>query len=853
MTGFRSFRLLFLLGTLLGSTLIPPAPTLASADSRFGLDFVSAPGTVASASRFSQATATGAGWDRFPLYWSQMQASQGGPIDFSGGDAVVNADLAHGLNVQAILDGAPGWATTTNGVDLDGWSSFVSQTVSHYRSQVHVWEIWNEPDLLDSQGHGTYWSWGVAAYYQLLKYGYLAVKTADPSATVLLGGLAFPYNSQDFFPQLLAQIAADPSAAANHGYFDVLAFHSYDRVSRLYELPLGYFGSPSFAGFRPLLQKAGLNPPIWVNENGVPIWDYGSGQNAPGRATQNEQASYAVESLADGLAAGAAKLFFFQLYDDGAGAVDPKTNQPAEYFGLVANDGTTRPAYAAYQNAVALFSGAQAVTHLTFQRGAKFQNRKGIEVVTFWGTAHGKVTVAWNDDPGNPVSVNLPTAASSASLFDPLGHPLGSSAAITGTQSLALAGATNANNFDCFTPHGCDPSDYIIGGTPTILVENDPTVPSVVFDPLPFDSVAPIHLSWHATQTALAGTTYDVQYRDAADGVWHDWLTATAATDAQFGDGGFQLQSGHSYEFRSRAHDASGNLVGPDYQTLPLASTVVIGGNVTKPAAALDAKLEILWPHGNLPVSKASQANLTALLVDHGTLTSVSTTVTTTLHLWESVDGGVGAPVVTGTKRLVTTGSLTYPVWDFNDVDVSAAESPQHHLAFWIAADGPKVNSNVWSHGSDARTYFPQQDAPTDVLSQPPSAVDAKIEIVWPHGNLPVSQTTQVNVGVDLFAHGSLSSVPPNYAPVVRLYRAIGNGPFELVAVGDRVLQTANGLTYPTWQFNDVDVSAARDPHTRVSFRADVVGVTTFANLWTHGADARTSLPKQEVPTGVTG
>src|SRR5579883_1081766 len=278
--------------------------TAASTDNRFGVDFVSAPGTVAGDRRFSRATGLGIGWDRFPLYWSLLQPVRGGPIDFSQSDAVVNADLSHGLNIDGILVGAPSWATASGSIDLDAWSSFVSQVVTHYRGQIHAWEMWNEPDLLDSQGHGQYWTWGVAAYYQLLKSGYLAAKAADPTVTVILGGLSFPYNNQDFFPRLVDQIAADPTAVTNHGYFDVLAFHSYDRVARMYELPLGYYGAPSFAGFRPLLQRVGLNPPIWVNELGVPIWDYGSGQNAPGRATQDEQANYLVESLADGLASG---------------------------------------------------------------------------------------------------------------------------------------------------------------------------------------------------------------------------------------------------------------------------------------------------------------------------------------------------------------------------------------------------------------------------------------------------------------------------------------------------------------------------------------------------------------------
>lgn len=843
---------LTVLSVLAPSGPISNTPASASSDSAFGLDFVSAPGTVADEARFGRALELGVGWDRLPLYWSSMQPNQNGPIDFSGPDATINADLAHGLTVQAILVGAPSWATSSGTIDLDAWSSFVTQTVTHYSGKVRYWEMWNEPDLLNAQGQGQYWTWGVPAYYQLLKTGYLAAKAADPNAVVLLAGLAFPYNNQDFFPKLLEQIAGDPSAAANHGYFDVLAFHSYDRVTRTYQLPLGYFGTPSFAGFRPLLRKAGLNPAIWVNELGVPIYDYSTGKNAPGRATQDEQASYVVEAIADALAAGVQKAFVFQLYDDGAGAVDPSTGSPAEFFGLIPNNGNPRPAYNAYQSVIRLFSGADVVTHLTFQRGSEFQNHKGIEMVTLYGTNQGRVTVVWNDDPGAPVTFDVPTNAAGATVLDKFGHTTGQVSAVNGFETVTLPPATNNNNFDCFTPHGCDPNDYVIGGSPVILVEDDPGVPTVAFDPLPFDSVAPVHLYWHPTRQMPAGVTYDVQYRDAADGVWHDWLTSTTATDALFGEGSMSVQIGHSYEFRIRAHDTSGNLVGSmDYPLRPLASTLVVGGNVSRPPASTDARIEIVWPHGNLPVNRATQANVTAALFNHESTTSVNPAFARTVRLWRALNNGVGQVVSTGVKRLAQAGSLQYPVWDFNDIDVSAARDPKNKYYFWVTVDGQRTNPSIWSHGADARTIFPNQDTPTAVLTQAPAAVDAKIEIVWPHDNLPVAQASQVNVGVDLFGHGTLQSVPTSFNPSVRLYRAVNNGTLEEIATGDRVLQTRNGLTFPTWQFNNVDVSAARDPKNRIYFWVEVAGVQSYSNVWTHGIDARTYFPKQDVPSAV--
>jgi hypothetical protein len=67
---------------------------------------------------------------------------------------------------------------------------------------------------------------------------------------------------------------------------------------------------------------------------------------------------------------------------------------------------------------------------------------------------------------------------------------------------------------------------------------------------------------------------------------------------------------------------------------------------------------------------------------------------------------------IVGTPRVTTADGLTYLVWDFNDVDVSLARDPANRYYFWITVDGVPTSSNVWAHGSDARTYFPTADLP---------------------------------------------------------------------------------------------------------------------------------------------
>ena len=63
------------------------------------------------------------------------------------------------------------------------------------------------------------------------------------------------------------------------------------------------------------------------------------------------------------------------------------------------------------------------------------------------------------------------------------------------------------------------------------------------------------------------------------------------------------------------------------------------------------------------------------------------------------------------------------------------------------------------------------------------------------------------------------------------------------IANGLRRMAEFDGRRVPVWDFNDIDVSAA-DPATKLYFSVQVAGVACRANVWVHGADARTLMPQ---------
>jgi hypothetical protein len=268
--------------------------------------------------------------------------------------------------------------------------------------------------------------------------------------------------------------------------------------------------------------------------------------------------------------------------------------------------------------------------------------------------------------------------------------------------------------------------------------------------------------------------------------------------------------------------------------------------------APMQAKIEIVWPHGDAAVRDANFANITAYLIAAGEKTPPPCAWQPTVRLWAAAGSDPARAVAVGQKRMITLEGNTFPVWDFNDVDVSAARDSTSKLSFFATVDGMEAAHNVWVHAADARTIFPRADVPAEVTHARPASLDARIEIVWPHDNLPTEQATLANISVYLFEAGTRRALAPgmDWSPMVRLHWSL-NADSEAVASGSgRIgiprLATEDGLRFLAWDFNDVDVSAAQDTLNRLYFWVTVDGVTTATNIWAHGSDARTILPQAE-------
>lgn len=266
--------------------------------------------------------------------------------------------------------------------------------------------------------------------------------------------------------------------------------------------------------------------------------------------------------------------------------------------------------------------------------------------------------------------------------------------------------------------------------------------------------------------------------------------------------------------------------------------------------AEILAKIEILWPHGGLPASQADLANLTAYLFSDDALDPVACDWEPVVRLWRARNEEPARSVGIGTRRLVTQQGRTFPVWDFNDVDVSAARSPGNTLYFFVTVDDTPTRHNVWSHGIDATVTPPTPPVPTAVVTSLPARVDAAIVTLQPNAGLP--QATTADLTGYLFVHETERAVFAGSGdpPTVRLRWSLDNDVAQagLGLTGAARTTSAGDVSWTAWDFAGVDVSAARNAQNRLYFWLDVPGSETYPTIWAYGADIRTSFPVTDLP-----
>lgn len=288
---------------------------------------------------FEGYAATGAAWLRVDLDWSVVQAAGPESYDWTEMDGYVALAEAFGLRLLPVVSFAPRWldggAAPANPAAVAAYADFLGAAVVRYQPRgIRSWEIWNEPNLAG------FWAPAPdpAAYARLLVAAYAAVKTADPGAVVISGGLSPAPDTGPAKGPVVHFAAVDflgrVYEAGGAGAFDALGFHPYS-WPRMPDTWLPWSGWSMMEGaIRELMTAHGDgNKRIWLTEYGAP-----TGGEGVSEADQAEMLARAVR-LARG-APWAGPLFWYSYQDLGT---DPGESE--DWFGLLRHDGDPKPAF----------------------------------------------------------------------------------------------------------------------------------------------------------------------------------------------------------------------------------------------------------------------------------------------------------------------------------------------------------------------------------------------------------------------------------------------------------------------------------------------------------------------------
>ncbi len=354
------------------------------------------------------------GWIRVPVNWAQVEPRRGA-YNWKEVTAAVQlqARTRPGMHVMVTLRAKSPWAgrrtdgkvrekATVPPQDSGAYYDFIHGMATRGKGAVDCWQIENEME------GSSWWAGTAGEYLALLQTAHRAVRSADPSALIALGGFtsqtytvaafaAQGASKSEIGRQLGSSEAARVTPEAESGlrdnvafveevlkggpdYFDVVDIHLYHRYETI---PM------RVEWLRSKMREYGYEKPIWATEVGGPdplVVAY----------DESVQAQEVVKRAALALASGVERVFWLGLTE-----MDDQGDR-FNRMGLVTLQGRRKPAFRAYELTVRKLSdlqyresldlpggyalvfgnGARTLWVLWADRGARFRFEVGAPYVT---------------------------------------------------------------------------------------------------------------------------------------------------------------------------------------------------------------------------------------------------------------------------------------------------------------------------------------------------------------------------------------------------------------------------------------------------------------------------------------
>jgi hypothetical protein len=345
----------------------------------------------------AQIAQMGACWVRVPLPWSGIEPANTTPENYQW-----PADFDRGLarlaelNIKAVLTLAknPSWAATYSGgpvdkTNLDELVEFMVAAVAHYGAKpynVKYWEFYNEPDnaseVFASRGYG-YFGDQPQVYASMLAAVYQPMKTVDPQAQIVMGGLAYdnwPEDGGHFVKDFLDGVLQNGGG----DFFDVMNFHYYASFAWRWDA-YGKGISGKAAYLRDKLAAYGYDKPLICTESGT----Y---SKATDPVSSDRQSRYVVQLFTRAIAADLDSAMWWLF-----------TDIPSWEYGLLKTGSSPKPSFYAYRTSARQLSFARYLRTVSSAKTGSEQ----IEAYEFLALDRSSsIIVAWtNDDLNHAMSL----------------------------------------------------------------------------------------------------------------------------------------------------------------------------------------------------------------------------------------------------------------------------------------------------------------------------------------------------------------------------------------------------------------------------------------------------------------
>jgi hypothetical protein len=341
--------------------------------------------------------------------------------------ALINA-ASRRLHIIATIKMTPSWAQKYSGYScgpvaknkFSAFAEFLQEVVRIYGKppyNVKYWELGNEPDVdrnlvpPDSEygcwGEESDTYYGGGFYADMLKVAYPAIKSVDPDAKVLIGGLLLdcdPTNPPAGKTCKPGKFLEGILRNSGGNYFDIVSFHGYPNYAiyqdpnKLYPQYLYYdehheywvnrggivLGKINF--LNEVMASRGVSKPIIASEAALTC----SGCGSHDSVYEEAKANYVVWLYVRNLVAGLMGTTWYTIEVPGW-----------RYAGLLDEYQNPRPAY----NALKFL--ARELTETTYQNPVtQFPSLRGYQ----FGNSWKRIWVLWAPDE-QPYTINVPTGA----------------------------------------------------------------------------------------------------------------------------------------------------------------------------------------------------------------------------------------------------------------------------------------------------------------------------------------------------------------------------------------------------------------------------------------------------------